>query len=124
MARRATTVTHTRIQDVARALFATRGFDATSLQEIAAALDVTKAALYYHFPPKLLHTILDTVVDGYFPVAEAFQDRVDDLEAALFARQPLKAIVATCAPGSPILSSRPAPRRAAAPATHGCRPPR
>ena len=41
MARRATNVTRTRIQDVALALFATRGYDATSLQEIAAALGVT-----------------------------------------------------------------------------------
>src|SRR5436305_8811924 len=52
MARRATNVTRTRIQDVALALFATRGYDATSLQEIAAALDVTKAALSYHLSAK------------------------------------------------------------------------
>jgi magnesium transporter len=33
----------------------------------------------------LLYTILDTVVDGYLPVAQTFQDRVDDLEERLFA---------------------------------------
>lgn len=33
----------------------------------------------------LLYTILDTVVDGYFPVAEAFQDRVESVEEQLFA---------------------------------------
>lgn len=33
----------------------------------------------------LLYTILDTVVDGYLPVAQAFQDRVDDLDEQLFA---------------------------------------
>jgi magnesium transporter len=32
----------------------------------------------------LLYTILDTVVDGYLPVAEAFEERVDQLEEALF----------------------------------------
>src|ERR687886_108393 len=66
MARRATNVTRTRIQDVALALFATRGYDATSLQEIATALDVTKAALYYHFPAKaqLLHSLADPFLDG------------------------------------------------------------
>ncbi len=32
----------------------------------------------------LLYTILDTVVDGYVPVAESFSERVDDLEEALF----------------------------------------
>src|ERR671928_2106576 len=66
MARRATNVTRTRIQEVALALFATRGYDATSLQEIASALDVTKAALYYHFPSKseLLHSLADPFLDG------------------------------------------------------------
>ena len=64
MARRATHVTRTRIQDVALTLFATCGYDATSLQEIAAALDVTKAALYYHFPSKaeLLHSLADPLI--------------------------------------------------------------
>jgi magnesium transporter len=33
----------------------------------------------------LLYTILDTVVDGYLPVAQTFQDRVDELEERLFA---------------------------------------
>lgn len=32
----------------------------------------------------LLYTILDTIVDGYIPVAETFQERVDDLENVLF----------------------------------------
>jgi magnesium transporter len=33
----------------------------------------------------LLYTILDAVVDGYLPVSQTFQDRVDELEEALFA---------------------------------------
>ncbi|HWM38542.1 MAG TPA: helix-turn-helix domain-containing protein, partial [Streptomyces sp.] len=41
--------TRQRIQDVALELFAQRGYDKTSLREIAEHLDVTKAALYYHF---------------------------------------------------------------------------
>jgi magnesium transporter len=32
----------------------------------------------------LLYSILDNVVDGYLPVAEQFQERVDDLEEMLF----------------------------------------
>jgi magnesium transporter len=36
----------------------------------------------------LLYTILDTVVDGYIPVAEIFSDRVDDLEETLFSKRP------------------------------------
>ncbi|GAA0424732.1 TetR family transcriptional regulator [Acrocarpospora corrugata] len=40
------------IQDVAVDLFTERGFDATSMREIAEQLGITKAALYYHFASK------------------------------------------------------------------------
>ncbi|CAM5304909.1 TetR/AcrR family transcriptional regulator OS=Streptomyces alboniger OX=132473 GN=CP975_19840 PE=4 SV=1 [Streptomyces alboniger] len=44
--------TRQRIQDVALGLFAEQGYEKTSLREIAERLDVTKAALYYHFKTK------------------------------------------------------------------------
>ena len=44
--------TRTRIQRVALDLFTERGYDKTSLREIAERLGVTKAALYYHFKSK------------------------------------------------------------------------
>ncbi|MFE1250372.1 TetR/AcrR family transcriptional regulator [Streptomyces sp. NPDC058735] len=44
--------TRRRIQDVALELFAEQGYEKTSLREIAEHLDVTKAALYYHFKTK------------------------------------------------------------------------
>ncbi|MEV0371465.1 TetR/AcrR family transcriptional regulator [Streptomyces sp. NPDC050636] len=44
--------TRQRIQDVALELFSEHGYDKTSLREIAEKLDVTKAALYYHFKTK------------------------------------------------------------------------
>jgi AcrR family transcriptional regulator len=44
--------TRTRIQQVALELFTERGYEATSLREIAERLGVTKAALYYHFRTK------------------------------------------------------------------------
>ncbi|MER5775798.1 helix-turn-helix domain-containing protein [Streptomyces sp. NPDC002039] len=44
--------TRQRIQDVAVELFAEQGYEKTSLREIAERLDVTKAALYYHFKTK------------------------------------------------------------------------
>jgi AcrR family transcriptional regulator len=44
--------TRARIQQVALELFAEQGYDKTSLREIAERLDVTKAALYYHFKSK------------------------------------------------------------------------
>ncbi|MFJ5680586.1 TetR/AcrR family transcriptional regulator [Streptomyces sp. NPDC093097] len=44
--------TRQRIQDVALELFSEHGYEKTSLREIAERLDVTKAALYYHFKTK------------------------------------------------------------------------
>ncbi|MDX3572259.1 TetR/AcrR family transcriptional regulator [Streptomyces sp. ID05-47C] len=44
--------TRQRIQDVALDLFAAQGYEKTSLREIAEHLEVTKAALYYHFKTK------------------------------------------------------------------------
>ncbi|MER7131508.1 TetR/AcrR family transcriptional regulator [Streptosporangium saharense] len=50
--------TRTRIQEIALKLFIEQGYEATSLREIAEALGVTKAALYYHFKSK------DEIVTG------------------------------------------------------------
>ncbi|RJL32122.1 TetR family transcriptional regulator [Bailinhaonella thermotolerans] len=41
-----------RILDTARALFASRGYGATSMREIAGRVGITKPALYYHFDSK------------------------------------------------------------------------
>jgi AcrR family transcriptional regulator len=40
------------VQRVAFELFTTRGYEATSLREIAEELGINKASLYYHFPGK------------------------------------------------------------------------
>jgi AcrR family transcriptional regulator len=53
--------TRRRIQDVALELFAEHGYEKTSLREIAEHLDVTKAALYYHFKTK--EDILISIAD-------------------------------------------------------------
>jgi AcrR family transcriptional regulator len=55
------TDTRQRILDVAAAQFAARGFAGTSIRDIADALGVTKAALYYHFASK--EEILQALVD-------------------------------------------------------------
>ncbi|CAM5676147.1 TetR family transcriptional regulator [Mycolicibacterium aubagnense] len=48
----------------ARRLFAERGYDGTSLQQIADAMSVTKANVYYYFRTKevLLQALLDPFV--------------------------------------------------------------
>jgi AcrR family transcriptional regulator len=55
--------TRRRIQDVALELFAEQGYEKTSLREIAERLDVTKAALYYHFKTK--EDILVSISEGF-----------------------------------------------------------
>jgi AcrR family transcriptional regulator len=57
------------IQRVALELFAERGYDGTSLREIAERLDVTKAALYYHFKSK--EDIVASLVEDYFGQIDA-----------------------------------------------------
>ena len=56
--------TRQRIQDVALELFSERGYEKTSLREIAERLDVTKAALYYHFKSK--EDIVRSFTEDYF----------------------------------------------------------
>ncbi|MFG2194782.1 TetR/AcrR family transcriptional regulator [Streptomyces sp. NPDC048639] len=64
--------TRQRIQHVALSLFAERGYEKTSLREIAEHLQVTKAALYYHFKSKedLIISVFD---DGCRPLDELIE---------------------------------------------------
>jgi AcrR family transcriptional regulator len=56
--------TRARIQSVAVEMFTEHGYEKTSLREIAEALGVTKAALYYHFKSK--EDIIRSLVEDYF----------------------------------------------------------
>jgi AcrR family transcriptional regulator len=64
--------TRRRIQEVALELFAERGYDQTSLREIADRLGVTKAALYYHFKTK--EEILASTLEDYLSDVHAIID--------------------------------------------------
>ncbi|MEU4242535.1 helix-turn-helix domain-containing protein [Actinoplanes sp. NPDC026619] len=50
--RRSGAETRAAIQQVALRLFTTQGYEATSMREIADALEIKKASLYYHFAGK------------------------------------------------------------------------
>ncbi len=56
--------------DVAVAVFNERGYEATSMEELAGRLGVTKSAIYHHVPRKdeLLRLALDRALDGLFAV--------------------------------------------------------
>lgn len=55
------TDTRQRIQQVALELFAERGYEQTTLQEVAERLEITRPALYYHFKAK--EDILNGVIE-------------------------------------------------------------
>ena len=58
--------------DVAVAVFNERGYDATSMEELATRLGVTKSAIYHHVSNKveLLRLALDRALDALFAVTE------------------------------------------------------
>jgi AcrR family transcriptional regulator len=77
--RRSRGITRERILDVALELFNERGYDKSSLREIAERLGVTKAALYYHFERKedlllALHLRLHALGRGILDELDALDD--------------------------------------------------
>ena len=74
--RRPRGVTRERILDVALELFNEQGYDKTSLREIAERLDITKAALYYHFRSKA-----DILLELHLRLHHLGRDLLDRLDA-------------------------------------------
>jgi AcrR family transcriptional regulator len=64
--------TRARILEAARGLFADQGYAGTSMRDLAEALGMTKAALYYHFPGKaeILLALVEPVLDELDAIAE------------------------------------------------------
>jgi len=63
------------ILDAAERLFASRGFAATRLEDVAEAVGLTRAALFYHFRDK--QALYDAMI------AEAFEPMAGELDAIL-----------------------------------------
>ncbi|MET8614042.1 MULTISPECIES: TetR/AcrR family transcriptional regulator [Streptomyces] len=74
--------TRQRIQDVALELFAEQGYEKTSLREIAERLDVTKAALYYHFKTKeeIIVSLFEDLTQPIMDLIEWGRDQPHTLE--------------------------------------------
>ncbi|MFE3937773.1 TetR/AcrR family transcriptional regulator [Streptomyces goshikiensis] len=74
--------TRQRIQDVALELFAEQGYEKTSLREIAERLEVTKAALYYHFKTKedIIISLFDDLTGPVDELIEWAQEQPKTLE--------------------------------------------
>lgn len=77
--------------EIAARLFAKHGFDATSLRDIAEEANITKAALYYHFPNKEALYVriavfgLERLLDAVMEATSGHRSAKDKVRAFMFA---------------------------------------
>ncbi|MEV6063648.1 TetR/AcrR family transcriptional regulator [Nocardia asteroides] len=76
------------IRDAAVQLFATKGFEQTSLREVADMVGITKASLYYHYASKL--DLLLAIVD---PIIGHVREIVTDIDAVPYNAEGIRAIL-------------------------------
>jgi AcrR family transcriptional regulator len=81
------TNTREQIRAVALEMFAERGYDGTSLREIAEQLGVTKAAVYYHFKTK--EDILVSLLEDFLAQVDELLDWAQDQPAGQATRRAL-----------------------------------
>ena len=64
--------TRDRIRSEAAALFREKGFNGTSMSELAAEVGITKSSLYHHYPGKqaLLSEIIELTVNRVTPLVQ------------------------------------------------------
>ncbi|WP_069162097.1 TetR/AcrR family transcriptional regulator [Nocardia altamirensis] len=70
------------IRDAAVKLFSAKGFEQSSLREVADAVGITKASLYYHYASKLdlLLAIIDPILDHVRAVVENLDEVPHDAD--------------------------------------------
>lgn len=79
------------IRAVALELFSTKGFEQTSLREIAERVGLTKASLYYHYSSKqaLLLAVVEPMITGWRAIA-------DDAMSLDHTPRNVRSVVANC----------------------------
>ncbi|WP_230329238.1 TetR/AcrR family transcriptional regulator [Nocardia aurantiaca] len=65
------------IRDAALQLFSTKGFDHSSLREVADAVGITKASLYYHYASKV--DLLVAIIEPMFDEVRTQVEGLDDI---------------------------------------------
>jgi TetR/AcrR family transcriptional regulator, transcriptional repressor for nem operon len=75
------TSTRQRILDVAQDAVLSKGFEATSIDEIVAAVEITKGGFFYHFPDKnaLARALIDRYIDEENRIFDDLFGRARDL---------------------------------------------
>ena len=64
----------------ARALFATHGYDGTSIRQLTSSLNITPAALYYHFASK--NDVLEAVTQNLIEGSRDFLERIENYDTS------------------------------------------
>lgn len=79
--------TRAEIVAAAEAHFATRGYEATRLEDIATEVGIRRAAIFYHFRDKqeLYAAVLDSIFGGWPEVLPSTGSVAERLEASLYA---------------------------------------
>ncbi|GAB2477506.1 TetR/AcrR family transcriptional regulator [Promicromonospora xylanilytica] len=87
-------------------LFIRRGFDATSISDLAAELGVTKSAVYHHFPSKeaLLSAALDEALEGLSSAVESAATATDGERSSVRLRTTVEAAVRILAGNLPAVT--------------------
>lgn len=77
--------TRRRVVRIARTLFATRGYEGTSIEQVLEAADLSRGALYHHFPTKqaLFDAVLDQVLEQATAAAASAAGAAPDAATAL-----------------------------------------
>jgi AcrR family transcriptional regulator len=93
--------TRQRILDVALRLFADRGYAGTSIRDIAEELEVTKAAVHYHFPSKeqIVVALLEPFVGRFTALVDGLAPGPVDARTLLLAQREI------LDDGNPLLSA-------------------
>ena len=64
----------------ARTLFATHGYDGTSIRQLTSSLNITPAALYYHFASK--NDVLEAVAQNLYERSGKLLERIESYDAS------------------------------------------
>lgn len=100
--------TRQRIMDIAQEAVLAKGFDATSIEEIVVAAEITKSGFFYHFPDKT--ALARALLERYLEQEEAIFDDVfgraadlsdDPLQVLLIALKLLAEVVQNLPDGHP-----------------------
>src|SRR6476661_2304996 len=93
--------TRDKIQAVALELFAEHGYEKTSLREIAERLDVTKAALYYHFRTKedIVVSLFEDFIAGIEEIITCVREQPPTTETRREAVERYARLTRECPPG-------------------------